>query len=73
MPMQCNIERKGRLIRAGGGLLLLIAALVLVFTVPPAPLRRLAVVLLALGGIFGIFEGLRGWCAVRALGIRTRF
>ncbi len=28
-------------------------------------------VLLALGGVFALFEARRGWCAVRALGIKT--
>ena len=30
-------------------------------------------VLLALGGAFTVFEGLVGWCAIRAMGVKTPF
>jgi hypothetical protein len=68
-----NINSRGRAIRAAVGVLCLVAALVLVFAVPPSWWRRGAVVLLALGGIFGIFQAGTSWCAVRAAGFKTRF
>jgi hypothetical protein len=30
-------------------------------------------IVLFLGGAFCIFEALRGWCALRACGIKTKF
>ncbi len=49
------------------------AALLLVFFVPATGWRRLLVLILTLGAIFTLFEALRGWCAFRALGIKTPF
>jgi hypothetical protein len=62
-----NISRAGRLIRlgiafmlAGGGFLLLETA-------------KWAAVILFLSAAFVLFEALRGWCVMRACGIKTRF
>jgi hypothetical protein len=30
-------------------------------------------VLLAMAGVFGLFEALRGWCLMRACGVKTKF
>jgi hypothetical protein len=62
-----NIGRGGRLLRALAGLALAIAAVL-----SWDESRGLA---LALGGaaVFVIFEAARGWCVVRACGIKTRF
>jgi hypothetical protein len=73
MQLTPNITSRGRAIRAALGILSIAAALVLVFTVAPYGWRRWLVVLLALGGIFGIFEAGAAWCAFRACGIKTRF
>ena len=73
MTLECNIERKGRWIRGIMGIVFLGTALSLIFLTPPTGLRRLVVVLLAFGGIFTIYEALRGWCLLRALGMKTRF
>jgi hypothetical protein len=73
MDMTCNIDSKGRLIRGSIGLVFIAAALALVFILPATGWRRLLVLILALGGIFSLFEALRGWCAFRALGMKTRF
>lgn len=48
-------------------------ALALVFLIPPTGLRRLIVVILTFGGVFTIFEALKSWCALRAMGIKTSF
>lgn len=62
-----NIDNKGRAVRGLGALALLVGA-GFGFTVS----AWLGGVLLAAGG-FVAFEALRGWCALRACGIRTKF
>jgi hypothetical protein len=61
-----NIDNKGRLVRGLGALALLVGA-GFGFTVS----AWLGVALLA-SGVFVAFEALRGWCALRACGIRTK-
>jgi hypothetical protein len=64
---QPNIQGKGRIVRGVMGVVLLGAGVLLLETA-----FWLALVLFAAGG-FAIFEALRGWCAARACGIKTRF
>jgi hypothetical protein len=74
--MECNIDARGRAVRFTGGLIIVLAAAVL------AMLRPLGVAAgdwwwvviggLALFGGFGICEARAGWCAVRAMGVKTR-
>ncbi len=61
-----NIDNKGRLVRGLAALALLVGA-VFSFTVSV----WLGVALLA-SGLFIAFEALRGWCALRACGIKTK-
>ena len=62
-----NIEKKGRLLRGLGAVALIIGGLgALKFSC------LLSLTLLA-GGAFVLFEALRGWCALRACGIKTKF
>ncbi|MBK7999270.1 MAG: hypothetical protein IPK15_11305 [Verrucomicrobia bacterium] len=61
-----NIDNRGRLVRGLGALALLIGA-AFGFQVS----IWLGLVLLASGG-FVLFEALRGWCALRACGIKTK-
>lgn len=61
-----NITGTGRLVRGLAALLLLMGA-GFGFTVT----LWLGVVL-AISGAFVLFEALRGWCALRACGIKTR-
>lgn len=61
-----NIDNKGRLVRGLGALALLVGA-GFGFTVSV----WLGIPLLA-SGVFVAFEALRGWCALRACGIKTR-
>ena len=61
-----NLTRGGRIVRAILATLLLIGALVAWGQVP-----WLAVIL-ALSSAFVFFEAARGWCAVRACGIKTK-
>jgi hypothetical protein len=61
-----NITNRGRVVR-GMGALLLFAGAGFGFAVSV----WLGLVLAASGG-FVLFEALRGWCALRACGIKTR-
>ena len=61
-----NIDNKGRLVRGFGASALLVGAgFGFTFSV------WFGLVLLA-AGVFVAFEALRGWCALRACGIRTK-
>ena len=61
-----NLERKGRLVRGLMGLALLLGA---AFSLGAS--IWLTVLLAAAGG-FVLFEAFRGWCVVRACGVRTK-
>ncbi len=61
-----NIDNKGRLVR-GLAALALLAGTGFGFAVSP----WLGISLLA-SGVFLAFEALRGWCALRACGIKTK-
>ena len=61
-----NIDNKGRLVRGFGALALLVGA-GFGFTVSV----WLGIALLT-SGVFVAFEALRGWCALRACGIKTK-
>ena len=61
-----NIDTKGRVVRGFGALALLVGA-VFGFTVSV----WLGAALLA-SGVFVAFEALRGWCFLRACGIKTK-
>lgn len=61
-----NIDNKGRLLRGTIALLLFVGA---GFGFTAALWLGLV---LAASGAFVLFEALRGWCALRACGIKTR-
>jgi hypothetical protein len=65
-PFSRNIDKKGRLLRGTIALLLLVGA---GFGFAAALWLGLV---LAASGAFVLFEALRGWCALRACGIKTR-
>ena len=64
---QPNIGRTGRIIRG------LIGVALLVSSVAAWRVHWLAGVGLAAGGVFCLFEALRGWCVARACGLKTRW
>jgi hypothetical protein len=74
--VQCNIDSRGRVVRLVSGLLWLGVAVLLLLLAGvrvlqgawPWALAPAAAVL----GAFQVYEGWCGWCALRALGIRTR-
>jgi hypothetical protein len=61
-----NLTGPGRLVRAALGIALILVGLLL-----SAPDRWICFALVASGG-FVLFEAVRGWCVMRACGIRTR-
>ncbi len=63
--MKRNIDRRGRLARGGLGILLLLGGACLLSQ------NVLLAVLFFACGIFALFEAYRGWCALRACGIKT--
>ena len=73
--MQCNIDAKGKAARLVGGLILLAVAALLgalvAFDVVAGPWPLAGAIGAGCGGAFMVFEGWSGWCALRALGIRT--
>ena len=61
-----NLDLRGRLVRGGGGALFVLSGIVVCgFD------RWVAVGLILFGG-FMLFEAVRGWCVMRACGIRTK-
>lgn len=72
--MQCNIDNRGRTARIVSGVLTaavgagLLAAWALQTTPPWTIWAGLAALA---GGAFMIFEGLKGWCVMRAMGFKT--
>lgn len=64
-----NIDGRGRLIRGILGLLLLGTGVVLAWRLEP---KWPSVILFVSAG-FVLFEALRGWCVMRACGVRTKW
>lgn len=73
--MECNINQKGRLARLYTGIFAIAVgialALLTYLSVIPATLGWIAVAGSVFGGAFAIFEARKGWCVVRAVGIKT--
>ena len=75
MALACNIDQRGRAVRYRIGFVLLALgvlayAITSRFNAGLVPL--LVAVPLSAGGAFSLFEANRGWCAVRALGFKTK-
>jgi hypothetical protein len=74
MPLQCNIDSKGKAIRMVYGIVCVVVGIALMFlwARPAGGWVAWAVsLLLLLGGGFAIFESRAGWCAIRAMGFKT--
>jgi hypothetical protein len=72
--MQCNIDARGKRVRFVGGIVTVAIGLVLVFAwaLPAQTLPAWAVTAgVILAGGFTIFEARAGWCALRAMGLKT--
>ena len=63
-----NLDRHGRMARGVIGALCLIAGII----VAGDFVLWVGLIFVA-AGLFAIFESLRGWCLVRACGIRTKY
>jgi len=61
-----NLEFRGRLVRGVLGAIALIAGIIL------ADFHLWVCLGLVVLGLFAIFEAVRGWCFMRACGIRTK-
>lgn len=72
--MQCNIDARGKSVRLITGVVMVVlglaAAALPAFGVVGPWGWVIVGVLIAVGG-FGIFEARAGWCAVRAMGLKT--
>ena len=62
-----NIAKKGRIIRALAALALLGGGFAALFC------NWILSLVLFVSGAFVLFEALRGWCVMRACGIKTKF
>lgn len=64
---QPNIGKTGRIIRGLVGLALLAIA------IASYRVHWLAGLIFAMSSVFCLFQALRGWCAARACGVKTRW
>ncbi len=69
MEWKCNINRRGRVLRSVLGLIMIAGGVYLLIT---GDHDFWAIGLCAVGA-FGLFEGIVGWCALRAIGFGTPF
>jgi len=68
-----NIDQKGRKIRAIGGGLCFLAAILLFYALRPESLAITVLIwILAISSLLMFFEAATGWCLLRACGIKTR-
>lgn len=74
MKRICNLDRHGRRRRLVGGVVLLLPGVgcLLTWGVTNQIGFFFAGIGLSVGGLFMIIEGVIGWCALRALGIKTK-
>jgi hypothetical protein len=75
MALQCNIDSRGKRARLVSGIVMVIVALILVgaWAWPSRSAVGWAIALFfILAGAFSIFEARAGWCALRAMGFKTR-
>src|SRR4051812_25020180 len=74
MKLRCNLNSRGKAFRLRMGTLIVIGGVVAVWLWTPAGgwVAWAVSVVALVGGAFMIFEGRTGWCALRAMGMRTR-
>jgi hypothetical protein len=74
MPLNCNINARGKRARLIYGVILLIVGIVLLFAwaIPAGSVWAWIITIACmLSGGFAIFEARAGWCIVRAMGFKT--
>jgi hypothetical protein len=71
--LACNIDQRGRRARLISGAVVVLCGGALIVTGLIIGSKALLVVgiFLDVAGSFMIFEGARGWCALRAMGVKT--
>jgi len=72
--LACNIDQRGRKARLVGGAVIDLCGVTLILTsvLSTNSSAMIAVgIFLSVTGSFMIFEGACGWCALRAMGIKT--
>ena len=72
--MQCNIDSRGKRVRLINGIVTIAIGLVLVFAWAIGSVGWLPwaiTIAVLVSGAFMIFEARAGWCAIRAMGIKT--
>ncbi len=73
--MECNIGQKGRQVRLYTGIIAIVfgitLALLTYLDIISTSFGWFAVAGSIFGGAFAIFEARKGWCIVRAIGIKT--
>jgi hypothetical protein len=74
MKLECNIDSRGKRFRLLAGAACLVGGVVAAALWPPVGgWVAWAVSIAAIaGGAFMIFEARSGWCALRAMGVKTR-
>jgi hypothetical protein len=74
MKLACNIDQRGRRTRLVTGVIVDVCGVagILVGLFRDSTGILVAGIFLCITGSFMIFEGARGWCALRAIGIKTR-
>jgi hypothetical protein len=71
--LTCNIDRRGRVTRIVTGSIVDVCGAALVVTGVLTGERAMIIggAVVSVAGSFMIFEGAKGWCALRALGMKT--
>ena len=74
MNTACNIDQRGRTARIVTGMIVDLcgAGLIVAGALNGNTALLVAGILASVSGSFMIFEGVRGWCMLRALGIKTK-
>jgi len=73
MKLACNIDQRGRRARLISGAIVDLCGVALLVTgiVSHSLALIVAGIFLDITGSFMIFEGARGWCVLRAMGVKT--
>jgi hypothetical protein len=75
MPLTCNIDSRGKSLRLIMGTVFLLDGLTLAVLWAwrtHSPIGWITSAMMIVAGAFMIFEGRKGWCALRAMGLKTR-
>jgi uncharacterized membrane protein YiaA len=70
--MHCNINAKGKAARLIIGVCLVGLGAIALTVTHSSPVMIGIALAVVLAGLFAVFEGWAGWCALRALGFKTR-